>query len=69
MVVQEAARTCGFGAEVAAILAEKAIFDLRGPVVRVTGYDVPYPPYSIENAFLPSTQRVVEAARRIREMT
>jgi pyruvate dehydrogenase E1 component beta subunit len=69
VVVQEAARTCGFGAEVAAILAEKAIFDLRGPVVRVTGYDVPYPPYSIENAFLPSTQRVVEAARRIREMT
>jgi pyruvate dehydrogenase E1 component beta subunit len=68
VVVQEAARTCGFGAEIAAILAEKAMFDLRGPVVRVTGYDVPYPPYSIENALLPSVQRVAEAARRIREM-
>lgn len=68
VVVQEAARTCGFGAEIAAILAEKAIFDLRGPVVRVTGYDVPYPPYSIENAFLPSAQRVAEAARRVQEM-
>jgi pyruvate dehydrogenase E1 component beta subunit len=68
VVIQEAARTCGFGAEVAAMLAEKAIFDLRGPILRVTGYDIPYPPYSIENAFLPSARRVVEAARRIQEM-
>ena len=37
---------CGFAAELAAILAEKAILDLRGPVLRVTGYDVPYPYWS-----------------------
>ena len=43
VVVQEAPRVCGFAAEVAAVLAEKAILDLRGPVLRVTGYDVPYP--------------------------
>ena len=41
VIVQEAPRTCGFAAELAAILAEKAILDLRGPVLRVTGYDVP----------------------------
>src|SRR5437660_5439280 len=43
VIVQEAPRTCGFAAELAAILAEKAILDVRGPVLRVTGYDVPYP--------------------------
>ena len=43
VIVQEAPRTAGFGAELAAILAEKAILDLHGPVLRVTGFDVPYP--------------------------
>ena len=43
MIVQEAPRTCGYAAELAAVLAEKAILDLRGPVLRVTGYDVPVP--------------------------
>jgi pyruvate dehydrogenase E1 component beta subunit len=41
VIVQEAPRTCGFAAELAAVLAEKAILDLRGPVLRDTGYDVP----------------------------
>jgi pyruvate dehydrogenase E1 component beta subunit len=65
VVVQEAPRVCGFAAEVAAVLAEKAIFDLRGPVVRVTGYDVPYPYWQIEDAYMPSVERVVDAARRV----
>ena len=43
VIVQEAPRTAGYGAELAAILAEKAILDLHGPVLRVTGYDVPVP--------------------------
>ena len=50
VIVQEAPRTAGFGAELAAILAEKAILDLRGPVLRVTGFDVPYPYWKIEDA-------------------
>ena len=41
VIVHEAPRTAGFGAELAALIAEKAIFDLQGPVLRVTGYDVP----------------------------
>jgi pyruvate/2-oxoglutarate/acetoin dehydrogenase E1 component len=65
VVVQEAPRTCGYAAELAAILAEKAILDLRGPVIRVTGYDVPYPYWQIEDAYMPSVARVVDAARRV----
>ena len=51
---------CGFAAEVAAVLAEKAILDLRGPVLRVTGYDVPYPYWQLEDVYMPS----VACARR-----
>jgi pyruvate/2-oxoglutarate/acetoin dehydrogenase E1 component len=65
VVVQEAPRVVGFAAEVAAVLAEKAIFDLRGPVLRVTGYDVPYPYWQIEDAYMPSVERVVDAVRRL----
>ena len=65
VVVQEAPRVCGFAAEVSAVLAERAIFDLRGPVIRVTGYDVPYPYWQIEDAYMPSVERVVDAARRV----
>jgi pyruvate/2-oxoglutarate/acetoin dehydrogenase E1 component len=67
VIVQEAPRTCGFAAEVAAILAEKAILDLRGPVLRVTGYDVPYPYWKIEDAYMPSVARVVDTARKLLE--
>ena len=65
VLVQEAPRTCGYAAELAAILAEKAILDLRGPVLRVTGYDVPYPYWQIEDMYMPSVERVVDAARRL----
>jgi pyruvate/2-oxoglutarate/acetoin dehydrogenase E1 component len=67
VIVQEAPRTAGFGAELAAILAEKAILDLRGPVIRVTGYDVPYPYWQIEDAYMPSVERVSDAARKLLE--
>jgi pyruvate dehydrogenase E1 component beta subunit len=67
VIVQEAPRTSGYAAELAAILAEKAILDLQGPVLRVTGYDVPYPYWQIEDAYMPSVERVVDAARRLLE--
>jgi len=59
VIVQEAPRTCGFAAELAAIL------DLRGPVLRVTGYDVPYPYWQIEDAYMPSVERINAAVRRL----
>ncbi|TML71371.1 MAG: alpha-ketoacid dehydrogenase subunit beta [Actinobacteria bacterium] len=64
-IVQEAPRVCGFAAELAAILAEKAILDLQAPVLRVTGYDVPYPYWQIEDAYMPSVARVVDAGRKL----
>ena len=65
VIVQEAPRTLGYAAELAAILAEKAILDLQGPVLRVTGYDVPYPYWQLEDGYMPSPARVVEAVRRL----
>jgi pyruvate/2-oxoglutarate/acetoin dehydrogenase E1 component len=67
VILQEAPRVAGFGAEVAAILAEKAILDLRAPVVRVTGYDVPFPFWSLEEEYLPSPARVAGAIERLME--
>ena len=67
VIVQEAPRTAGFGAELAAILAEKAILDLHGPVLRVTGFDVPYPYWKIEDSYMPSVERVTAAARKLLE--
>ncbi len=65
VIVHEAPRTAGFGAEIAALIAEHAIYDLQGPVLRVTGYDVPYPYWTIEDAYMPSVARVVAAARQL----
>jgi pyruvate/2-oxoglutarate/acetoin dehydrogenase E1 component len=67
VIVQEAPRVAGFGAEIAAVLAEKAILDLRGPVLRVTGYDVPFPFWTIEDEYLPTPARVAEAAHKVLE--
>jgi pyruvate dehydrogenase E1 component beta subunit len=65
VIVHEAPRTVGFGAELAALIAEKAIFDLHGPVLRVTGFDVPYPYWTIEDAYMPSAERVAAAVRKL----
>jgi len=65
VIVQEAPRVAGFGAEIAAVLAEKAILDLRGPVLRVTGYDAPFPFWSLEDEYLPTSPRVVEAVAKV----
>jgi pyruvate/2-oxoglutarate/acetoin dehydrogenase E1 component len=65
VIVHEAPRTAGFGAELAALIAEKAIFDLQGPVLRVTGFDVPYPYWKIEDAYMPSVERVAAAVREL----
>jgi len=65
VIVQEAPRTLGFAAEVAAVLAEKAILDLHGPVLRVTGFDVPYPYWQLEDWYMPSPARIVDAVRRL----
>jgi pyruvate/2-oxoglutarate/acetoin dehydrogenase E1 component len=65
VIVQEAPRVAGFGAEIAAVLGEKAILDLRAPIVRVTAPDAPFPFWSIEDEYLPSPARVVEAVEQV----
>ena len=64
VIVHEAARTAGFGAEIAAQLAEKAMFDLVAPVERVTGYDTHIPLFRLEMKYLPSVEKILAAAKR-----
>ena len=66
MVLHEATRSCGVGAEVAALIAEQAFEDLDGPIVRVTAPDTPVP-FSppLERAVLPQVDDVKEACREI----
>ena len=64
VIVQEAPRTAGFGAEIAARLAEQSMYDLVAPVERVTGYDTHIPLFRLEMKYLPSVERIVAAARR-----
>ena len=65
MVVHEAPRSFGPGAEVVSRLVEKAFFYLEEPIVRVTGYDVVIPLFSREKSYLPNADRVLRAARRL----
>jgi pyruvate dehydrogenase E1 component beta subunit len=66
VVVHEASRMCGVGAEISAILAEKAFSTLKAPVLRVTGPDVPAPSsYVLERAFIPQPERIVAAVRTL----
>jgi 2-oxoisovalerate dehydrogenase E1 component beta subunit len=62
VVIHEAPRTLGMGAEVAARVMELAFDSLAAPVGRVTGWDAPYPPASLEDGYLPSVDRIVDAA-------
>jgi pyruvate dehydrogenase E1 component beta subunit len=64
VIVQEAPRTGGFAAEIAAQIQEKALYSLSAPIERVTGYDVIVPLRRAEKHFVPSVERVVAAAHR-----
>lgn len=64
VVVHEAPRTGGFGAEVIATIQEETFYSLDAPIARVTGHDTPYPPGALEDLFLPSIPRIVDAVRR-----
>jgi pyruvate dehydrogenase E1 component beta subunit len=67
-VVYEAPRTMGFGAEVVAQIAERCLDVLQAPLLRVTGYDAPYPPFtSVEQHYRPNPARVAAAIRQLIE--
>jgi pyruvate dehydrogenase E1 component beta subunit len=65
VVVHEAPMTAGFGAEIVARIVEDCFDYLEAPVVRVTGYDTPYPPATIEGYYLPNVQRILAAVDRV----
>lgn len=65
VIVHEAPRSFGPGAEVVSRLVEKAFFYLEAPIARVTGFDIVIPLFSREKAYLPGPQRIVRAARRV----
>ncbi|PJJ47836.1 pyruvate dehydrogenase E1 component beta subunit [Mumia flava] len=64
VVVHEAHRTLGTGAEIAARITEDCFYSLEAPVLRVTGYDTPYPPSRVEETYLPDLDRVLDAVDR-----
>ncbi|MEO8315568.1 MAG: alpha-ketoacid dehydrogenase subunit beta [Pseudomonadota bacterium] len=63
VIVHEAARNAGLGAEIAANVAEHALYDLLAPIERVTGYDTVMPYFALERAYIPSVERIVDAVR------
>ena len=67
VIVHEAARNCAVGAEIAAIVAEEGLYDLVAPIKRVTGYDTVVPLYRLENEFIPSVARIVDAVKETLE--
>jgi pyruvate dehydrogenase E1 component beta subunit len=65
VVVHEAARSLGMGAEIAARVMDLAFDHLAAPVLRVTGWDAPYPPASLEQHYLPSPERIADGVREV----
>ena len=64
VVVHEAPRTCGFGAELVALVQERCFLSLEAPIARVTGFDTPFP-YTLEMEYLPRAPRILQAVREV----
>jgi len=64
VVAHEAPRTCGYGAELVALVAERALMSLSAPIARVAGFDTPFP-YTLEHVYLPDARRVTHAIEHV----
>ncbi len=69
VIVHEAARMCGVGAEIAAGLADAGLYHLHAPVKRVTGYDSVMPLYKMEMQYMPSVERILGAVHEVLEVS
>lgn len=67
VIVHEAAKTCGVGAEIAALIGEQCLDKLKAPVQRVTGYDVTMPYLELEKQYIPSVKRIVDSVNIVKE--
>jgi len=65
VIVHEAPKTCGLGAEIIALISEKAFLSLQAPIERVTGFDIPVPLLKSEHYYLPNPQRIVTAVKKV----
>jgi pyruvate dehydrogenase E1 component beta subunit len=61
VIIHEAPRSCGVGAEIAASLYERALLDLQAPILRVTAPDIPPPLYRLEQLYIPAVEDILEA--------
>jgi pyruvate dehydrogenase E1 component beta subunit len=61
---QEAPGHTSLGSEIAATVSERAFYSLEAPIMRVTGFDTPFPPAKLEGTYLPDADRVLEAVDR-----
>jgi 2-oxoisovalerate dehydrogenase E1 component beta subunit len=64
VILHEACKTCGFGAEIAAQIAERCILNLKAPIIRVAGFDIPFP-YALEEDYMPNPGRVLDAIEKV----
>ena len=69
VIVQEAPKSCGFGAEIAAGLADEGLTALLAPVRRVAGYDTVMPLPRLEAHYMPDVARILDAAREVLDYT
>jgi pyruvate dehydrogenase E1 component beta subunit len=67
VIIHEAPKNCGVGAEVAATVAQRGIYSLKAPIERVTGYDIPMPLFKLEHDYMPSVDRVIKGIRKVLE--
>jgi len=65
VIVHEAPKTCGLGAEIIALINEKALLSLQAPIERVTGFDIPVPLLKSEHYYLPNPKRIVTAVKKV----
>lgn len=65
VVAQEASQNVSLGSEIAATITERAFYSLEAPVIRVSGFDMPFPPAKLETIFLPDADRVLDAVDRV----
>jgi len=65
VIVHEAPKTCGVGAEIIALINEKALLSLQAPIERVTGFDIPVPLMKSEHYYLPNPKRIVSAVKKV----
>ena len=64
IIVSEATRACSLSSEISAQIGERCILNLKAPVLRVTGFDVPFPHFALENYFLPNKTRILNAIKK-----